>query len=102
MKTKFKIGDVVTCKQRVEAYYSNYGGAPECWFEAGDVGVIGAVDVPCVHKNTKHSYFYCIDFLKPGVPYQERFPDCPWRVSLYDDNVVRLPDQLPSSTKLPI
>ena len=64
---KPQIGDVVTCKTREQAYYSNYGGPPECWFEPGDMGLVASVDVPYVcHIKGKSMTFCCVDFAKDG------------------------------------
>jgi hypothetical protein len=72
---KPQIGDVVTCKVREEAYYSNYGITPECWFEPGDMAVVASVDVPKIwHRGT----FICADFEKDGRK---------WRVGLDPKNI---------------
>ena len=74
-------GDRVTCRERVEAYYSNYGGNPECWFEPGDVGVVANTDVPAViHIPGRPPTFCTVDFGKYGFT---------WRVSLTEDNMRR-------------
>lgn len=76
---KPQIGDVVTCRAREEAYYSNYGGLPECWFEPGDTGIIAAVDVPYVyHIKGKSMAFCCVDFTKDGRK---------WRVGMDPKNI---------------
>lgn len=64
MPAKLKIGDIVTVKQRVEAYYSGYAGTPICFLEPGEEGVISAVEMPKVRKTPGGYYFYCIDFVK--------------------------------------
>jgi hypothetical protein len=67
-----KIGDSVTTTESVSAYYSNYGGNPECFFEPGDVGIVGAVNVPSVRR--EGVFFHCVDFEKHGRQ---------WRVALF-------------------
>lgn len=96
-KADVRVGDKVTCIERVDAYYSNYGGNPECWFEPGEVGVVGAVDVPCTtyayRKRGGTASFVCVDFEKHGQT---------WRCALYYNNVRRLkcrsPEVRPSRT----
>ena len=73
---KIQLGDIVTTTRRKEAYYSNYGGNVECFFEPGDTGVVGAVKVPKVYKTPGGDYFCCVDFTKHGKE---------WRVGIgYD------------------
>jgi hypothetical protein len=36
----FKVGDKVTCKTAVPAYYSDYGGNPKMMFIPGTVGTV--------------------------------------------------------------
>lgn len=60
-KSDLKVGDRVTVKERVEAYYSNYGGNPAMFLEPGMSGVVGAVDVPSVRREKVS--FVCVDFL---------------------------------------
>ena len=74
-KKTLQIGDRVTCKVRVNAYYSNYGGNQECWFEPGEVGIIGSINVPSVTRNRT---FTCVDFTKYGKT---------WRCALLKDNI---------------
>lgn len=69
------VGDVVTVKRREEAYYSTYGGNPECWLEPGEIATVKSVDVPAVTSNRT---FVCADFQKYGRT---------WRVGLLRDNV---------------
>lgn len=61
IKKQLKVGDHVTCFIKTEAYYSRYSGMPECWFEPGDLGIVGAVDVTCV-RGKKGRTFVCVDF----------------------------------------
>ena len=89
-RRKPQIGERVTCRTPVEAYYSRYAGNPECWFEPGDVGIVAEVDVPVVVNMTGHHFFSCVDFYKEGIPHNERHGGSPWRVGLYSDNMVIL------------
>lgn len=80
------IGQSVTSIVTREAFYSGYAGLPDCSFEPGDVGVVGAVDVAAVHapivwvgnkKTYPHGHnpvYACVDFEKYGQI---------WRVNLY-------------------
>jgi len=77
---RFAVGDLVTVKEPVEAYYSRYGFQPECYLEPGDVGVVAAIDVPCV-INLGHKVFACVDFTKHGTL---------WRAGVYYENLRRL------------
>lgn len=78
------LGTKVTCLRRVEAYYSRYAGNPECWFEPGMVGVVGAIDVPFVRGRARSNpeprtdTFCCVDFEVDGKE---------WRCSLDYHNI---------------
>ena len=86
MKNKnIKVGDRVTCRKPVDAYYSKYAGAPECVFMPGDIGIVAAVNVPKV--KVKGS-FVVVDFEKKGVVYNRKTGSCIWRVGLNYDNIV--------------
>lgn len=82
-RDRFIHGMKVTCKTRVEAYYSGYGGNPECWFEPGMVGTIGAVECPCVTyrylQRGGTATFVCVDFVVDGRE---------WRTALYYNNIL--------------
>ena len=73
-------GDQVTCRERVEAYYSNYGITPECWFEPGDVGVVVKTGVPSVWTGGAPT-FVVVDFHKNGRL---------WRVGIGNNNLRRI------------
>ena len=62
----FKVGDIVTITERMEAYYSKYVGNEECFLEPAETGVIAAVRVPKVRSSPGGDYFCCIDFQKYG------------------------------------
>lgn len=80
-KNEVKIGMKVTCVKKEEAYYSKYAGNPECFFECGDVGTVGAIDVPYVTTPSgKNKSFVCVDFDKMGKR---------WRAGVDYDNIVR-------------
>lgn len=92
-KADVQIGMIVTCKEPVEAYYSNYprGVTPTCFFEPGDRGVVNALDVPAVWaRNGQGRSFICVDFYKKGVIYNAAHGGSPWRVALCYDNIVIL------------
>ena len=59
-KKDWIIGQSVTTKQTVQAYYSGYAGRPKQGFRPGMVGTIGAVDVPPVTGNRGNAC--CVDF----------------------------------------
>lgn len=83
-----KPGDKVTCRQPVDAYYSSYGGRPECTFKLGMVGIVAAVDVPSVRYGPKgEDTFVLVDFTGPeyGRP-QHRYTT--WRVALRYRNIL--------------
>ena len=69
-KSDVKVRDRVTVKERVEGYYSNYGGNPAIWLEAGMVGIVGAIDVPSVCR--ENVSFVCVDFFCPATGKLER------------------------------
>lgn len=69
-KSDVKLGDRVTVKERVEGYYSRYGGNPAIFLEPGTVGVVGAIDVPSVCREGVS--FVCVDFLCPATGRIER------------------------------
>jgi len=43
-----QVGAKVTPRERTEAYYSGYAGAPECFLEPGEVAIVVSVDNPPV------------------------------------------------------
>ena len=69
-KTDLHVGDRVTVKARVEGYYSNYGGNPTIFLETGVIAVVGAIDVPSVHR--ENVSFVCVDFFCPATDRTER------------------------------
>lgn len=81
-KSRIIVGMRVTCRERVEAYYSGRNGNPVVYLEPGTVGIVGAVDVPC----TTYAYridggtatFVCVDFEQDGKT---------WRAALYYNNI---------------
>jgi hypothetical protein len=99
------IGQRVTSTAPKEAYYSNYGGNPSCFFVPGDIGVVAAVKVPAVRapfelvpytdpyngslqfKKTyprgRNPTFNCVDFIKDGRM---------WRVHFYNDELTPAPE----------
>ena len=66
------IGDSVTCKHEVPAYYSNYGGNGHLIFKPGMIGIVASI-APKVHLvkkgNTDPRWDRVIDFLV--VDYQD-------------------------------
>ena len=79
-KNKITIDMQVTCLKTEPAYYSGYAGNPVCNFEPGDVGIVGAVDVPCVTTPTgRNKSFVCVDFIKLGRK---------WRAGVDYSNIV--------------
>jgi hypothetical protein len=74
------VGDGVTVKKRVEAYYSSYGGNPECWLEPNDIGIVTHINVPCV-IDFGHKTFVAVDFGKHGKT---------WRAGVYAENLRRI------------
>ncbi len=89
------VGDIVTCRERREAYYSGTSGKPICFFEPGETGVVERVDLPTPVRirrpgYTHHDYFCVVDFYKAGVPSrsaQITGGNLWWRVALYNDNI---------------
>ena len=80
------INGLVTTLRPIEAYGSHYGGKPYCSFEPGDVGIIGAVDVPSVYHNPENpsDVFACVDFKRPTMPTPSGEPKSQmWRTSMY-------------------
>lgn len=69
-KADLHVGDRVTVKERIEGYYSNYGGNPAIFLEPGTVGVVGVIDVPSVRR--ERVSFVCVDFFCPGTGRTER------------------------------
>jgi hypothetical protein len=69
-KSDVMVGDQVSVKERVEGYYSNYGGNPAIFLEPGVVGVVGAIDVPSVRREGVS--FVCVDFSCPATGRIER------------------------------
>lgn len=69
-KRDVRLGDKVTVKERVQGYYSNYGGRPAIFLEPGMVGVVGAIDVPSVRR--ERASFVCVDFFCPATGKTER------------------------------
>lgn len=70
MKTdSVNIGQWVTCKDSVEAYYSNYGvnKGLSCWFTADDVGIVTATPPNVTGRNTT---FVLVEFRKYGGTWQ--------------------------------
>ena len=92
---KRKIGQLVTTKEPVYAWYSNYAGNPVCRFEPGDVGLIRSVNRGRV----------VVEFTKPGVHpgVNPHFPDGqdPWDTSLAVEQtkLVRIPDPDPDELR---
>ncbi len=83
MKRKIQVGDKVTCKFEVEAYYSGMktlqGVNPTVIFKPGDVGVVKVVNVPAVRGRER--CFHCVDFERDGKTE---------RVALFNDNIARV------------
>jgi hypothetical protein len=69
-KSDLHVGDRVMVKERVEGYYSNYGGNPAIFLEPGMGGVVGAIDVPSVCREKVS--FVCVDFFFPATGRTER------------------------------
>jgi hypothetical protein len=82
---KISLGDIVTTKVRKEAYYSNYGGRVECWFEPGDKGKVISLKVPVVIRlKGKPLFFNRVEFEKFGQV---------WSVALYPAETQRLKER---------
>ena len=87
---KFKVGDKVTCKETVKAYYSEYHPLyPKCEFIPGMIGIIGDIVYP-------PNGWFCVDFEGPeyGTP-QHRYKK--WRCALKDDNIIKIKEKKISS-----
>ena len=69
-KRDVKLGDRVTVKERIEGYYSIFGGRPAIFLEPGMVGVVGAIDVPSVFL--ANVSFVCVDFFCAATGKRER------------------------------
>jgi hypothetical protein len=69
-RTDLHVGDQVSVKERVEGYYSGYGGNPAIFLEPGMVGIVGAIDVPSVRREGVS--FICVDFFCPATGKTER------------------------------
>jgi len=88
-----QVGDIVTCNEPIEAYYSNYpkGVTPYCTFTPEDIGIVAEVSVPYIwSKNGSEQSFCCVDFFKPGVTYNPHHPDIPWRCGMSYNNIKKL------------
>ena len=69
-KADLHVGDQVRVKERVEGYYSGYGGYPAIFLEPSMVGIVGAIDVPSVRR--ERVSFICVDFFYPATGKTER------------------------------
>jgi hypothetical protein len=92
-KSTIKIGMLVTCKERVEAYGSgSLQGHPSCFFEPGDIGIVARIDVPYVVG--REGTFACVDFYKPGniqnAHHWQEYGETPWRAGLDYRNIREL------------
>lgn len=87
-----QMGETVTCLRPVEAYYSGRYGNPHCFFEPGDVGVVGAIDVPAVYHNPENpsDLFACVDFEKAEIPTRGQYSTTRWRCGMYYHHMVNL------------
>ena len=81
-----QVGDRVTVRERVEAYYSRYAGQPEQWLEPGVVAVVVRPHVPTV-RGPRRS-FILVEF--EGGPMVSNPPTSTWRAALHPENVVRV------------
>ena len=86
MKKNLNIGDTVTCKTPVRAFYSDYAGNPEVIFRPGMVGVVKALNVPAV--TGKERTYTCVDFNGPWSIGKN--PIDIWRVALHDKNIKKI------------
>lgn len=86
------LGATVTCLRPREAYYTGYAGNPPCFFEPGDIGIVGAVDVPAVFHNPENrsDLFACVDFEKPEYPTPGQHNTTRWRCSMYYHQMIQL------------
>jgi hypothetical protein len=74
---------VIEANVRKEAYYSNYGGLPECFIEKGDLALLP-------HPETKSSWKYGLaDFHKDGKD---------WRVLFSSKSDFKIVQYLPTYT----
>lgn len=73
-KSDLHVGDQVRVRERVEGYYSDYGGNPSIFLEPGMVGIVGAIDVPSVCREGVS--FVCVDFFCPATEKSERAAVC--------------------------
>lgn len=66
LRDGLKIGDTVTVKAPVEAFYSNYAGNPVMVLNPGVIGTVGAIHVPVVNNSNHRPYgeYVCVDFLE--------------------------------------
>jgi hypothetical protein len=92
-KSTIKVGMLVTCRERAEAYGSRYPkGQPACYFEPGDIGIVACIDVPYVVN--REGTFACVDFYKPGTiqnrHHWQQYGESPWRVGLDYGNMREL------------
>jgi hypothetical protein len=84
-KSELRIGDRVTVKERLEGYYSGYGGNPAIFLEPGMVGVVGAIDVPSVFREKVS--FVCVDFFCPATGKTER-------AAVYYPNICKVQNEI--------
>jgi hypothetical protein len=86
---KIDVGDSVTCKFEVEAYYSNFNGSPLVLFKPGMVGVVAYI-APKVRiivglpTHDSRSEFLAVDFTDENCK--------PARVGLNFCNATKLPN----------
>ena len=78
---KWKVGDHVTCKHAVEAYYSNYGPRPKMLFRPGMVGTVTAIAPKvCLPRKgyrlppelDRNPFFLVVDYPAPETARTER------------------------------
>ena len=70
-------GDVITVRQREEAYYSDYAGNPVVWFEPGDEAVVNSGEkMPSVYRDNVS--FITADFVRDGKK---------WRIGPITSNI---------------
>ena len=87
-----QVGDIVTVKEPIEAYYSAYAGNPEMIIQPGMIGRVMATKVPNV--STK-GHFNCIDFITPEV-----FQGNPvhnnnvWRIAAKDSQLTKVKNKV--------
>jgi hypothetical protein len=94
--SKFKVGDTVTVKRKIECYDSGRYNNPQVFVTPGMVGEVKAVDVSYV---TRRSKFNCVDF-EMKVPHYMTAETCRtsliWRIGAADKDI-----KLASPTKPP-